>query len=102
MKAHLFHGGGHGIAGHTKTSDPVVRREYQREQDQGDGIKRRHDDLSQATTKAPTNIEPRFVAEARKRRATQQLGQPPSRGASSTVEDIKIAKIGECASKRRS
>ena len=64
MKSHLLHGGGQGVAGCTKTTDPVVRREYQREQDQAVGIKRRHDELSQATAKAPANIEPRIVAKA--------------------------------------
>ena len=60
--------------GCTKTVDPLARRAYQREQDEADVIKRRHDDLTQA----PSNIEPRIVAEARKRRAshTQQHEQP--------------------------
>ena len=69
----------------------MARREYQREQDQADGIKRKHDDFSQA--KNPTNIEPRIVIEARKRRGTQQPEQPPSRGAFGTVQDSRIAKL---------
>ena len=98
MKAHLLHGGGQGIAGCTKATDPLARRAYQREQDEADGIKRRHDELSQATPQAPPNIEPRIVVEARKRRAsaTQQHEQPPSkntRGASASVQDSKIAKL---------
>ena len=91
MKAHLLHGGGQGIAGCTKTSNPVARREYQREQDQANAIKRKHDDLSQA--KNPSNIESRIVVEARTRRGTQQPQQPPSRGASDTVQDSIIAKL---------
>ena len=92
VKAHLLHGGGQGIAGCTKTSDPVARREYQREQDQVDGIKRKHDDFSQAA-KNQANNEPRIVIEARKRRGTQQPEQPPSRGASGTVQDSRVAKL---------
>ena len=85
VKAHLLHGGGQGISGCTKTSDPLARRAYQREQDEVDGIKRRLDELSQATPQAtpqaPSNIEPRVVVKARKRRAsaTQQHEQPPSK-----------------------
>jgi hypothetical protein len=56
VKAHLLHGGGQGILGCTKTSDPLVRRAYQREQDEADGTKRRHDEHTQATS----NIEPRM------------------------------------------
>jgi len=72
VKAHLLHGGGHGISGCTKTADPLARRAYQREQDEANGTKRRYDDLTQAPC-----IEPRIVAEARKRRAgpTQQHEQ---------------------------
>lgn len=69
----------------------MARREYQREQDQADRIKRKHDDLSQA--KNPANIEPRIVVEARKRRGTQQPEQPPSKGASGTIQDSRIAKL---------
>ncbi len=78
VKAHLLHGGGHGIVGCTKTTDLMVRRAYQREQDEADGIKRSHDEHSQATPQAPPNIEPRIIVEARKRRAsaTQQHEQP--------------------------
>ena len=58
-----------------------------------DGIKRRHDELSQVTPKDPVNIEPRIVVEARKRRASQQPEQSPSRGAFGTVQDSRIAKL---------
>ena len=98
MKVHLLHGRGQGISGCTKTTDPLARRAYQREQDEVDVIKRRHDELSQATPQAPSNIEPGIVVEARKRRvsATQQHEQPPSkntRGASASVQDSRIAKL---------
>ena len=98
MKAHLLHGGEQGIVGCKKTADPLVRRAYQREQDEANGIKRRHDDLSQATPQAPSNIEPRIVVEARKRRvgATQQHEHPEpknTRGASPSVQDSRIAKL---------
>eukprot|EP00253_Pinus_taeda_P002383 PITA_02383 len=94
VKAHLLHGGGQGIVGYTKTTDPLARRAYQREQDEVDGTKRRHDDLTQA----PSNIEPRILAEARKRRVgpTQQHEQPApknTRGASPSVQDSRIAKL---------
>ena len=74
----------------------MARRAYQREQDEADGTKRRHDDLTQA----PSNIEPRIVAEARKRRAshTQQHEQPAPKntrgpGASPSVQDSRIARL---------
>ena len=60
VKAHLLHEGGQGIASCTKTTNPLMRRAYQREQDEADGIKRRHEELSQAT-QAPPNVEPRIV-----------------------------------------
>ena len=85
VRAHLLHGGGQGISGCTK-----------REQDEVDGNKRRHDDLTQA----PSNIEPRIVAEARKRRVghTQQHEQPAPKntrgpGASPSVQDSRIARL---------
>ena len=77
VKAHLLHGGGQGIASCKKKTDALVRRAYQREQDEADWIKRRHEELTQATPQAPPNIEPRIVVEARKRRATQQQEQRP-------------------------
>jgi len=96
VKAHLLHGGGQGISGCTKTVDPLARRAYQREQDEADDTKRRHDDLTQV----PSNIEPRIVAEARKRRAghTQQHEQPAPKntrgpGASPSVQDSRIARL---------
>ena len=96
VEAHLLHGGGQGISGCTKTSDPLVRRAYQREQDEANGTRRRHDELTQA----PSNIEPRIVAEARKRRAghTQQHEQPAPKntrgpGASPLVQDSRIARL---------
>eukprot|EP00253_Pinus_taeda_P018744 PITA_18744 len=98
VKAHLLHGGGQGIAGCTKTTDPLARRAYQREQDEADSTKRRHDELNQATPQAPSNIEPRIVVDARMRRvgATQQHEQPApknTRGASPSVQDSRIAKL---------
>ena len=57
VKTHILQGGGQGIASCMITSDPMARMEYQREQDHADGIKRKHDDFSQA--KNPANIEPR-------------------------------------------
>ena len=73
-----------------------IFRAYQREQDEADGTKRRHDDLTQA----PSNIEPRIVAEARKRRAghTQEHEQPTPKntrgpGASHSVWDSRIARL---------
>ena len=96
VKAHMLHVGGQGILGCTKTSDPLVRRAYQREQDEADGTKRRNDDLTQA----PSNIEPRIVAEARKRRVghTQQHEQPAPKntrgpGASPSVQDSRIGRL---------
>ena len=70
-----------------------MRRVYQREQDEVDGIKIRHEELSQATLEDPPNIEPRIVVEARKRRATQQPEQAPSRAAFGTVQDSRTAKL---------
>eukprot|EP00253_Pinus_taeda_P024936 PITA_24936 len=98
VKAHFLHGGGQGIAGCTKTTDPLARRAYQRAQDEADGTKRRHDELTQATPQATSNIEPRIAVEARKRRAgaTQQHEQPTpknTRGASPSVQDSRIAKL---------
>jgi len=98
VKAHFLHGGGQGVASCTKTIDPLTRKAYQRKKDEANGIKRRHDELSQATPQAPPIIEPRIVVEARKRRAsaTQQHEQPKSkntRGASPSVQDGKIAKL---------
>eukprot|EP00253_Pinus_taeda_P034430 PITA_34430 len=98
VKAHLLHGGGQGVVGYTKTVDPLARREYQREQDEVDVTKRRHDELTQATPRAPSNIEPRIVVESRKRRAsaTQQRERPAPKntiGASPSVQDSRIAKL---------
>eukprot|EP00253_Pinus_taeda_P024027 PITA_24027 len=82
--------------GCTKTTNPLARRAYQREEDEADGNKRRHDDLTQT----PSNIEPRIVAEARKRRAGhteqhEQLAPKNTRGpgASPSVQDSKIARL---------
>jgi len=91
-----LHGGRHGIAGCAKTTNPMVRRAYQREQDEVDGLKRRYGELTNAIPQAPPNIEPRVVFEARKRKAAQQQQLPPpknTRGASTSVQDSRIAKL---------
>eukprot|EP00253_Pinus_taeda_P015267 PITA_15267 len=79
-------------------TNPFARRVYQREEEEADVIKRRHDELSQATAQTPSNIEPRIVVEARTRRAsaTQQHEQPApknTKGASPSVQDSRIAKL---------
>ena len=98
VKAHLLHGGGQGILGCTKTADPLVRRAYQREQDEADGTKRRHDEHTQATS----NVEPRIVVEVRKRRGglghSQEHEQAAPKhtrgsGASQSVQDSRIARL---------
>ena len=62
VKAHFLHESGKGIENCPKTNDPVERRKYQSEQDEADKLKRKHDQLSNATPQAPDpSIEPRIV-----------------------------------------
>ena len=82
VKAHLLHDTGKGIEHYSKTNDPVERRKYQSEHDEVDMLKRRHEQLGQATPQAP-NIEPMIVQHAKKRRANQ-LAQESSKNPART------------------
>ena len=70
-----MHNIGKGIEGFPKTSHPSERRKYEVEQEEAVRLKRRHDQLANASIQ-PLNIELRIVFEARKRKATQQAIQP--------------------------
>jgi hypothetical protein len=67
---------------------------YEKEQNEADRMKRRHEQLANATLQAP-NIEPRIVHEARKRKATQQQQEASknSKGSFSAVQESRIAKM---------
>ena len=70
-----MHDIGKRIEGFPKTSHPSERRKYEVEQEEAVRLKRRHDQLANASIQ-PLNIELRIVFEARKRKATQQAIQP--------------------------
>ncbi len=93
VKAHFLQESGKGVEVCSKTKDPVERKKYQIEQDEADRLKRKHEQLSQATPQAP-NIEPRIVEQARKRR-TNQIQQEATKNPTGTpsVQDSKIAKL---------
>ena len=95
MKAHFLHETGKGVEGFPKTNDPNERRKYQIEQDEANRVKRRHDQLANASIQPP-NTEPRIVLEARKRKATQQQEVQPSKntkGSSPSVQESRIARL---------
>ena len=95
VKAHFLHETGKGVEGCPKTNDPNERRKYQIEQDEADRVKRRHDQLANASIQPP-NTEPRIVLEARKRKATQQQEVQPSKntkGSSPSVQESRIARL---------
>ena len=102
VRAHFLHDTRKGIEGCPKTSDPTERRKYEVEQEEVDKLKRRNDQLANASIQPP-NTELRIVLEARKRKAAQQAIQPSkyTKGTPSTQES-KIAKNGECLMERRS
>ena len=60
MRAHFLHDTGKGIEGCPKIRDPTERRKYEVEQDEADRIKRRHDQLANASIHPP-NTKPRIV-----------------------------------------
>jgi hypothetical protein len=95
VKAHFLHDSRKGVDCFSKTIDLEERRKYEMEQEEVDGIKKRHEQLASAIPRAP-NIEPRIVHEAaRKRRAAQQQ-QPASKSARSPsfpIQERRISKM---------
>ena len=93
VRAHFLHEIGKGVDSCTKTSDLGERRKFENEQQEANRVKRRHDELNNATRQAPS-MEPRIVQEARKRKASQTQGHaskisnsPPS------IQESRIAKM---------
>ena len=96
VRAHFLHETGKGVDSCMKTSDPGERRKFEDEQQEADRVKRRHDELNNASRQAPS-MEPRIVLEARKRKAAQSQiqGHASKIGNSSSpsIQDSRIAKM---------